>query len=141
MKYSLLLVLASFLFYGCGTSESAQQSSSESTQRAAGSSENGEIKPFSEVITDSAEKDEGLFNVYKDDDKYFWEIPDSLFEREILTVSRIARTAEGIQYGGMKNNTQVLRWEKHDKKVLLRRVSFENTASDTLPIYEEKFKL
>src|SRR5690625_5966383 len=54
----------------------------------------------------------------------------------MLMVSLIARTADGIAYGWMKNNTQVLRWEKKDDQMLLRRVSFNNTASDTLPIFE-----
>lgn len=132
MKQFLLLVFSAFLIYGCGTTGSVQDDSS--TSRTSGG--DGDIKPFSEVIKSSAEKDEGLFNVYHDDDKYYWEIPDSLLGRELLMVSRIARTAGGISYGGMKNNTQVLRWEKRDKDILLRRVSFENTASDTLPIYE-----
>ncbi|MEX0906061.1 MAG: zinc-dependent metalloprotease [Balneolaceae bacterium] len=134
MKHLSLLVLTVFLIYGCGSSRSVSNGSS--TDRSSRTSQNGDIKPFSEVIKSSAEKDEGLFNVYHDDDKYYWEIPDSLLGRELLMVSRIARTPSGISYGGMKNNTQVLRWEKRDKKVLLRRVSFENTASDTLPIYE-----
>lgn len=132
MKQFLLLVFSAFLIYGCGTTGSVQDDSS--TSRSSGG--DGDIKPFSEVIKSSAEKDEGLFNVYHDDDKYYWEIPDSLLGRELLMVSRIARTAGGISYGGMKNNTQVLRWEKREKNILLRRVSFENTASDTLPIYE-----
>src|SRR5690625_8016121 len=54
----------------------------------------------------------------------------------MLMDSRIGRTADGIAQGWMKNNTQVLRWEKKDDPMLLRRVSFNNTASDTLPIFE-----
>src|SRR5690554_7029118 len=101
MKQFLLLVFSAFLIYGCGTTGSVQDDSS--TSRTSGG--DGDIKPFSEVIKSSAEKDEGLFNVYHDDDKYYWEIPDSLLGRELLMVSRIARTAGGISYGGMKNNT------------------------------------
>jgi hypothetical protein len=133
-----LLILSILLFYGCGTTESASDAADAGTRNGsrASFSSNSEIKPFSEVIKSSFDKDEGLFTVYKDDDTFYYEIPDSLFGREMLTISRIAKTADGISYGGMKNNTQVLRWEKKDKKVLLRRVSFENTANDTLPIYE-----
>lgn len=134
-----LLILSILLFYGCGTTESASDAAEAGTSSngvRASISSNSEIKPFSEVIKSSFDKDGGLFTVYKDDDTFYYEIPDSLFGREMLTISRIAKTADGISYGGMKNNTQVLRWEKKDKKVLLRRVSFENTANDTLPIYE-----
>jgi hypothetical protein len=35
----------------------------------------------------------------------------------MLMVSRIARTADGINYGGMRNNNQVLRWEKSDDQI------------------------
>ncbi|WP_224482821.1 zinc-dependent metalloprotease [Robertkochia aurantiaca] len=94
------------------------------------------IKPFSKVIPADAQKDEGLFTVYTDNDKMYYEIPDSLFGREMLMVTRIAKTATNIGFGGGKANTQVLRWEKKPKKVLLRVVSHEIYAADSLPIHE-----
>lgn len=137
IRYLLFLTLILILIYGCGTSEPmTENGDAPPSPRAQIESNNDEIKPFSEVIKDDFEKDEGLFNVYKDDTDYYYEIPDSLLEREMLMVSRISRTADGILYGGMRNNTQVLRWQKRDKKMLLRRVSFSNTASDTLPVFE-----
>ncbi|TVR28838.1 MAG: DUF5117 domain-containing protein [Balneolaceae bacterium] len=135
-----LFLLSGFLIIGCATTETAQESErpGERPSRAAmgGASSNNDIKPFSEVIKDSFDKDEGLFNVYKDNNTYYYEIPDSVLGREMLMVSRIARTADGIAYGGMRNNNQVLRWERRENKILLRRVSFSNTASDTLPVYQ-----
>ena len=97
--------------------------------------ENG-VKSYEKVITKSAKTDEGLFKVHKVDEDYFYEIPDSLFNREMLMVTRIAQTASGIGFGGGKQNTQVLRWEKKDKKVLLRVVSHDVYAADSLPIHE-----
>lgn len=94
------------------------------------------IQPYDKVITAKAKTDEGLFNVHKVDDKFFYEIPDSLFGRELLNVTRISKTAQNIGYGGEEINEQVLRWQKRDKKVLLRVVSFNNVASDSLPIAE-----
>lgn len=94
------------------------------------------IKPYDKVITKDAETDPGLFAVHKVDDKQYYEIPDSLFNREMLMVSRISKTATGIGFGGGKINTQVLRWEKKPKKVLLRVVSYGNVAADSLPIHE-----
>ncbi|MFP2997101.1 zinc-dependent metalloprotease [Spongiivirga sp. MCCC 1A20706] len=99
-------------------------------------SKKGGIQPYSKVITKKAKTDEGLFAVHKVDDKYFYEIPDSLFNREMLMVTRIAKTATGIGFGGGKQNTQVLRWEKRDKKVLLRVVSHQIFAADSLPVHE-----
>ncbi len=94
------------------------------------------IKPYEKVITKKAITDAGLFDVHKVDDNYFYEIPDSLFGKEMLMVTRIAKTASGIGFGGGKQNTQVLRWEKDEKKVLLRVVSHQVFAADSLPIHE-----
>ncbi len=134
-----VMFLSFLLVAGCGTSQTAteqERAQAPERPRMGAPSGNNDIKAFSEVIKDSAEKDEGLFNVYKDNSKFFYEIPDSLLGREMLMVSRIARTADGILYGGMRSNNQVLRWEKRDNNILLRRISFTNTASDSLPIYE-----
>jgi len=94
------------------------------------------IKPYDKVITKEAKTDEGLFTVHKLDGKYFYEIPDSLFNKEMLMVTRIAKTANGLGFGGGKQNTSVLRWEVKDKKVLLRVVSHQVIAADSLPVSE-----
>jgi hypothetical protein len=98
-------------------------------------SKNG-IKPYSQVITSEAESTNGLFRVHKLDNKYFYEIPDSLLGREMLMVTTIAKTAAGIGYGGERTNTQMVRWDKHGDNVLLRVVSYNNSAADSLPIYQ-----
>ena len=94
------------------------------------------IKPYAKVITKDAQSDEGLFTVHKIDDSFFYEIPDTLFDKEMLMVTRISKTASGVGFGGGKQNTQVLRWQKKDKKVILRVVSYEVFAADSLPVHE-----
>lgn len=99
---------------------------------------NGKIKPYEEVITEDAVSDEGLFNVHKVMDKYYFEIPFDLLEREILVVSRISGHVKGFNFGGagMKSRPQqVIRWQRHDDKVLLRSVSFNSVADEEQPIY------
>jgi hypothetical protein len=54
----------------------------------------------------------------------------------MLMVTRIAKTASGIGFGGGKTNTQVLRWEKKNKKILLRVVSYNVVADTILPVHE-----
>jgi hypothetical protein len=76
----------------------------------------GAILPYGKVVTKSHKTDEGLFKVHTKDDAYLFEIPDSLLKREMLMVTRIAKTASGIGFGGGKTNTQVLRWERKNKK-------------------------
>jgi hypothetical protein len=94
------------------------------------------IKPYDKVITKKAVTDSGLFVVHKIAEKYFFELHDSLLGTEMLMVTRIAKTATGMGFGGTKTNTQVLRWEKKDKKILLRVVSYDIIAADSLPIHE-----
>lgn len=94
------------------------------------------LKPYKEVIKDGAHSREGLFDVHLVDGAYFYEIPEEMLGREMLMVTTIAKTASGIGYGGERTNTQMLRWDKKDKNLLLRVVSYSNTASDSLPIYE-----
>jgi hypothetical protein len=133
----LLILISASVLSSCALFGRTTGEVEESIERTPATieQENG-IKAFADVIEDDAEKDEGLFTVYKQDDKYFYEIPDSLLGREMLMVSRIAKTAEGIGYGGERLGNHVLRWDRREDNVLLRRVSYNNTASDTLPIYE-----
>ncbi len=133
-------MLFAFLLLGFITSTEAQifKRKSKKTEQAseAEKPKKGDIQPYDKVITKEAITDKGLFDVHKVDSKYYYEIPDSLFSKEMLMVSRISKTASGIGFGGGKINTKVLRWEKRDKKVLLRVVSHDVVASDSLPIHE-----
>jgi hypothetical protein len=91
-------------------------------------------KPYKEVITAKAKTKEGLFKVHQIEDKYYYEIPDSLFGRDMLMVVRIAKTADGIGYGGENTNNLMVRWDKNGDDVLLKVVSVNNYAADSLPI-------
>lgn len=92
-------------------------------------------KPYAEVLTDKAKSKDGLFKVHSLDGKYFYEIPDSLLGREMLMVTTIAKTADGIGYGGERTNTLLVRWDQNGDNVLLKVVSYSNTAADSLPIF------
>jgi hypothetical protein len=98
-------------------------------------SKNG-IKPYSQVITAEAKTQQGLFAVHQVNNKYFYEIPDTLLGREMLMVTTIAKTAEGLGYGGERTNTQMVKWDRNGDFILLKLVSYSNTAADSLPIYQ-----
>src|SRR5690349_12447667 len=55
----------------------------------------GKPKSYGEVVTDNALTDVGLFKIHKVADRYYFEIPDSLFERDILVVNRIVKGPAG----------------------------------------------
>lgn len=134
-----MMAMASFfLVTSCATTKKASKSSSVATADSSSTKRPGknDIQPYNKVITKNAKSDPGLFTVHKIDEDYFYEIPDSLFGREMLMVTRIAKTASGLGFGGGKQDEQVLRWQKKDKKVLLRMVSHNVVANDTLPVHE-----
>lgn len=115
------LLLVAFVF-GFSTESSAQfwkKKKKEAPKTAAKPKpkpKKGGIQPYSKVVTKEHKTDEGLFKVHQKDNSYLFEIPDSLLRREMLMVTRIAKTASGIGFGGGKTNTQVLRWEKKTNK-------------------------
>ncbi len=91
-------------------------------------------RPYKEVITDKARTQPGVFTVHQVGDKWYYEIPRAMTAREFIMVSRIARTASGIGYGGNENNRDVLRWERRGDKVYLRQVSYSTVADSAQPI-------
>ena len=95
------------------------------------------IRPYKEIITDKAKTDDGLFKVHRLDGKYFYEIPDSLFDREMLVVTRYAKTptVDGT-YGGEELNEQVWKWQRRDKQVFIRIPSYRNIAAKETEMFE-----
>lgn len=96
-------------------------------------------KPYKEVITDKAVTDAGMFAVHKIEDKYFFEIPNKLLDRDILIVSRISKAAAGVRVGGGfegfagdQINENVIQFSKGpNNKVFLKNISFLETGRDS----------
>ena len=135
LLYRLAIVCFSFSLTSCAVFQPEKNKAAVTAEKPSNKDKNG-IKSYDKVITKKAKTDQGLFAVHQVEDDYFFEIPDSLFNREMLMVTRIAQTASGIGFGGGKQDTQVLRWEKKNKNVLLRVVSHDIYAADSLPIHE-----
>jgi hypothetical protein len=93
-------------------------------------------KAFKEVITKNAISQKGVFTVHFQEDKYFFEIPDSLLGREFIAVTRFAKVAAGAsKYGGEVANEQTLSFEKGpDQRIFMRVVTLINTADSTQTI-------
>lgn len=134
----LLVVSVFFVAVSCSTAKkvSKKEAAIAAAKPPAKKPRKDDPKPYNKVITKDAISDIGLFTVHTLDDKYYYEIPDSLFDREMLMVTRISKTASGLGFGGGKQNEQVLRWEKKGKKVIVRVVSYNVVAADSLPVSE-----
>ena len=95
-----------------------------------------QTKTYSEIITENAITDSGIFDVHKVDDKYFFEINDSLIGRDMMMVTRVVKMATEIPLSAHKLSEQVIKWEKFENNILLRVASYSKFANDTLPINE-----
>jgi hypothetical protein len=95
-------------------------------------------KPYKEVITAKAKSSKGLFTVHKIEEKYFFELDESIFGREIMAITRFSKVAGGGGvYGGELANQQVLKFEKGpENKVFVRVVTVISVADSTQPIYK-----
>ncbi len=80
----------------------------------------------------------GLVNVHRLEDKYFLEIPDSIFGRDMMAITRVAKSPTGAGYGGEEANEQVIRFERGPSdKVFIRAVDYRNVSTDSLqPIFK-----
>lgn len=90
-------------------------------------------KKYADVITDKAHTQHGLFTVHKVDDKWYFEIPDSVFNREIMAITRFSKVAGGgAVYGGEEANEQTILWQKGpSNNVFLRVVTIISVADST----------
>jgi Met-zincin/Domain of unknown function (DUF5117)/Domain of unknown function (DUF5118) len=95
-------------------------------------------KPYKEVITDKAVTDKGLFTVHKVDDRFYFELPDSLLNRQILVVNRIVKSPAGVRVGGFLGyagdqiGENVITFEKGpNNRIFLRNISLVEMASDS----------
>jgi hypothetical protein len=110
------------------------------TTASTGSGKKEGIKKFSDLISAKVKVDKGLFNTYKTDGKYYFEIPDSLLAKEMLVITRLVKTppnikVSGQQYGGEEENSQVWKWERHDKQIFIRVPSYSVRADSTSDMY------
>lgn len=133
--YSLGFVL---FLSGCKSSETATKPSTPSaTSRTAAAPKSG-IKKFSDVIKKDAVSDEGVFTVHKQEDKYYFEIPNDALSKEMLLVTRVAGTTQNLSFGGAGQKVrgqQVVSWERNGDNILFRHVSTSSVADLEDPVY------
>lgn len=103
---------------------------------AAGAGATARPRPYKDVITDKAITKKGLFTVHKIEDKYYFEIADSILGREVLAVTRFVKVpGGGGTYGGEQANEQSLKFERGpSNNVFLRVVALISMADSTQTI-------
>lgn len=85
----------------------------------------------------------GLTPVYKQDGRFYISINDSLFGRDIIMVTRISKSAEGIRssfdgYAGDEINSALFQFDRGpENKIFLRKISGKDRSKDsTQAMYE-----
>ena len=145
----LALTAGLLLVSGCSLlrptpASSAAPASGAPARTGSTTSRDATPKPFADVISDSTATDDGLLTVYRSEGglRLMVAVPDSVLGREMLLVSRVSRTAEGVGYGGEEVNERAVRWERPlgpdgrpGNYVLLRAMRYASVAADSLPIY------
>jgi hypothetical protein len=109
------------------------------TQGAPGAGRGGanRPRPYNQVVTDRAVSDGGGITVHKVEDRYLFEVPDTLVGRDFLLVSRIAgvpANVGGFLSAGTSVGERLVRWERSGDRVSLRSISTQAVADDSLPI-------
>jgi hypothetical protein len=95
-----------------------------------------QIQPYGQVVPAGAESRSGLFDVHMVNDRLLFEIPDSILGRDMVIMSRIAKTQDGLGLGGENlAPNMAVRWERRGDRILLRAVSHSSTADPDDNVY------
>ena len=132
--YKLLLFsLVFFLSFPVNNLAQAEaKEKSESKEEKSKEKEQEKEKTFKDFITDKAQSMAGMLTVHKVEGKHYFELPDSIFGRDIMAITRISKTPTGAGFGGEQANRQVFRFEKGPKKnVFIKVINYVNVSADT----------
>jgi hypothetical protein len=141
MNFIKIFLLAFIVMIGCPSDANSQifKKKPKKSEKTDEGDKKKKMKPYKKVITKDAITQNGLFTVHQVDQEWYFELPDSLLEKEILVTSRISGFVKGLNFGGAgvkSKPQQVIRWQKKGKQILLRSVSYNSVASFEDPIYE-----
>lgn len=137
-----ILSLATLLLLGATTHVEAKiferkKKKAQTEVKAAPAKQNiNGLKPYAQVITPKAKSSFGFLTVHKVDNNYFFEIPDSMLNRDILIVNRISKAPTSRQksrvgYPGDILGSKVIRFENKDnKRILVREYSYRERSEN-----------
>ncbi|WP_031498054.1 zinc-dependent metalloprotease [Bryobacter aggregatus] len=87
-------------------------------------------KKYEDVITAKAKTKNGLFKVHSVDEKWYYEIPESLYRRDMLIYNEIAAAPPGIGYSGTPGTSRMIRWDRRGNRIFLRINPVTKRATD-----------
>src|SRR6187399_274202 len=137
MNRRIAVALATgFLFSGVLFAQNNPPQNQGNPQTGFGRQNSSGLRSYSDVITSKAKTSKGLLTIHRIDDRFYFEIPDSLLNREILVVNRIAKAPAGTRsgflgYAGDEISENVISFEKGPaNKIFLRTLSYTEQGRD-----------
>lgn len=133
----LRLNIAFFALLGVAVTAHAQKAIPADSSLKKTDSLPAAIKPYGQVITPKAKTYAGMFKVHQLNTRYYFEIPDSMYNRAILVVNRISKAAAGPRpqmtgYAGDEIAENVIHFERGpDDRVLMKVMRFAERSSDS----------
>lgn len=89
------------------------------------------LPEYEVLIKKGGSVNQGLFTVRHIDEKWYFEVPDSVIGRYLLSVTRFTSVPQGFgKFAGEKVNEQTLYFEQRDKKTLLLRGFVQTQQAD-----------
>jgi hypothetical protein len=144
MKKMLMLVLMVTLFISCSVFKRASNKSVTSSPVALGQNNatvdnikkdsSRKLRPYRDVITAKAITHNGLIKIHQVDQRWFFELADSLLNKDILIVNRISKAPAGEMggYAGDWIGENVIQFAKGpNDKIFLKRISFTDRSHDS----------
>lgn len=143
----LLPLVLGLILGGCATDGCIAQQ--EESERSSTKKVESDQSSYDEVITEDAITKEGLLDVHKVGDSWYFEIPDTLLGRDLLVVNRLSKApidnqpddrgtmSSMIGYAGDRINKTLIRLEKGpDKKLFIRAISYSVIPDSSSSMYQ-----
>lgn len=133
----LRLNIALFALLGVAVTTQAQKAAPADSSVKKTDTLPSAIKPYGQVITAKTRTYAGMFKVHQLNGRYYFEIPDSMYNRAILVVNRISKAAVGPRpqmtgYAGDQIAENVIRFEPGpDDKVFMKVMRFNERSTDS----------
>jgi hypothetical protein len=118
------------------TTKPAAADTSKRTSSMMTAAGKAEPKPYAAVITKKATTRKGMITTHRLEDKFFFEIADSILGRDILVVNRISKAGAEVRaasgYAGDQIGSNVIRFEKGpNNRIFMRKISYRTYGPDS----------
>jgi len=102
-------------------------------------------KPYDQVITSKALTRKGMITSHRIEDQFYFEIADSILNRDILVVSRISKSGAEVRsgqvYAGDEIGNSVIRFEKGpNNRIFMRKINFKAYSADSTAAMYQSLK-